>query len=127
MIQKLSIKGQKKDSLVKALDLYLTSYISYKPIAYSSYDRVSDICPARLFWYHYKPELPKIEIKDFWYPKDKGAIYIADFIFKWLESVKYGPQPDCDGSNSKGWKLDIDPLSGYVLMSIVPCWIEYHK
>lgn len=126
MIQRLLIEGQYKDSLVKALDLYLTSCIAYKPIAYSFYDRIDDGIPARLSWYHYKPEFSKIEIKDFWYPKDKGAIYIADFTFEWLEGIKYGPQPDCDGSNSNGWKLEIDP-GCQVLMDILPCWISYHK
>lgn len=126
MIQRLIVEGEYKDSLVKALDLYLTSFIAYKPIAYSFYDKMAENVPARLSWYHYKPELSKIEIKDFWYPKNKAAEYIADFTFEWLEIVNYGPQPPCDGSNSKGWTLSVEP-GGYVLMDIVPTWIEYHK
>lgn len=126
MIQRLIVEGQYKDSLIKAIDLYLTSFIAHKPIAYSSYDRLSDNSPARLSWYYHKPELPKIEIKDFWYPKGKGAEYISDFIFEWLGTVKYGPQPPCDGSNSKDWTLTIEEGRD-VLMDIVPTWIEYHK
>ncbi len=83
----------------------------------------------------------------------KDAEAIADQISAWLKVQEYGPQPDHDGSNNRGWiatnsgpvvsetpneyyKPDQDShwktfktydSSFYDVICIQPYWIEYHK
>ena len=59
----------------------------------------------------------------------KGA---ADFVSRWLAEQDYGPQPDHDGDNGKGWRL-FNETWGHVggewqaFVAVRPCWAMYGK
>lgn len=68
------------------------------------------------------------------------AATIADQCYAWLGNVQYPEEPDHDGSNSKGWRItnrvsqiategynQYGPDGFYVVFTIYPAWIEYHK
>ncbi len=63
------------------------------------------------------------------YPHDSEAVY--EFVRRWLQHADPGPEPDTDGSNSKGWKIFTAPHaqgSGcYASLAVQPCWITYGK
>jgi hypothetical protein len=54
----------------------------------------------------------------------------ADLIIGWLEQADYGPQPDHDGHNGKGWRLH-NGAGGHIggewqaLLAVEPVWAEY--
>lgn len=78
----------------------------------------------------------------FQYDSDKGMTPFptpvsldraAEIAFDWLGAQEYSPEPDHDGSNSKGWRLWRDTwgrIDGYghaAFVAIEPFWIEYGK
>ncbi len=65
---------------------------------------------------------------------------IATQIEAWLKSTEYQREPDHDGSNNKGYHIvGQGPALGppgsfypnhwafYTVLTVKPCWIEYHK
>jgi len=56
----------------------------------------------------------------------------ADFAAGWLDHADYGPEPDHDGDNEKGWRLyceswghvDNDPSA---FAAVQPVWAMYGK
>jgi hypothetical protein len=51
----------------------------------------------------------------------------ADLIIGWLGQANYGPQPDHDGHNGKGWRLHSGQIDGewQTLLAVEPVWAEY--
>lgn len=50
----------------------------------------------------------------------------------WLEAVEYGPEPNHDGDNKKGWRVfneRYSHVSGLwqAFVAIEPVWLEYGK
>jgi hypothetical protein len=48
----------------------------------------------------------------------------------WLDEVEYPPEPDHDGSNSKGFRLEKNlswDFNHGAECTIEPIWVEYHK
>lgn len=56
----------------------------------------------------------------------------ANFVLGWLAHADYGPEPDHDGDNGKGWRL-YNEAWGQVdgewqaFAAIEPCWAMYGK
>lgn len=56
----------------------------------------------------------------------------GDFALGWLEHVDYGPEPDHDGSNGKGWRIYNEDWGHvdhdqYAFVAIEPAWAMYGK
>jgi hypothetical protein len=57
----------------------------------------------------------------------------AEIAFDWLATQEYGPEPDHDGDNERGWRLfrdrwgHIDGLGYSAFVAVEPCWIEFGK
>jgi len=56
----------------------------------------------------------------------------AAFAEGWLRQAEYGPQPDHDGSNGKGWRVFNEAwghVGGYwqALLAVQPAWAWYGK
>jgi hypothetical protein len=87
--------------------------------------------PLRLifFWSLY-PLTEDIDM--FAFSNGLSAEEAADFARRWLEQIDYGPEPDHDGSNTKGFRIynerygHVDD-SSYGTVAITPEWIEYGK
>ncbi len=81
-----------------------------------------------------------------WHESGKGTMFpapmtdpemIADQVITWLANTEYGPQPDTDGHNSKGWHLSLHSpkitnggwpsYHPYDVFTIYPHWITYDK
>lgn len=62
------------------------------------------------------------------FPAKFGPEAIQSVIIGFLQNANYGIQPDCDGHNSKGWRLHNRGLGFHgAEMAIEPFWVEYHK
>lgn len=62
------------------------------------------------------------------FPLDLGGA--INFVINWLKNVQYGPQPDHDGSNGKGWRVYNERwghVAGYrcAIVGITPRWAMY--
>ena len=61
-----------------------------------------------------------------------GSATAAEIAQKWLDHVDYGPEPDHDGSNGKGWRI-YNETWGYVghewaaIIAVTPRWAMYGK
>jgi hypothetical protein len=57
----------------------------------------------------------------------------AEIAFDWLAQQKYGPEPDHDGNNHKGWRVfrdawgHIDGCGYQSFVAVEPLWMEYGK
>jgi len=56
----------------------------------------------------------------------------CDFVLAWLEQVDYGKQPDHDGDNHKGWKMENEEWGrvngdSAAFVKISPEWAMYGK
>lgn len=56
----------------------------------------------------------------------------ADFAAGWLDQVDYGPQPDHDGDNEKGWRVYCEDCGyikdiPYAFAAIEPAWAMHGK
>ena len=66
------------------------------------------------------------------FDKPKGRAELVDFAWQWLQDQDYGPQPDHDGSNGKGWRI-FNESWGHVnndwaaFCAIQPVWAMYGK
>ncbi len=82
-----------------------------------------------LHWYYRKDQTK--------FPYEFEVEQIVPFIMGWLKNQDYGPEPDLDGSCSKGWKLftehpyiqgkPTNPAWHNVVFAIQPEWAEHHK
>lgn len=66
------------------------------------------------------------------FPFKMDAEGCADWAYRWLENAEYGPEPDHDGSNSKGFKVYNDSWSrvdSYYgsLVAVKPEWCWHGK
>lgn len=73
--------------------------------------------------------------------EERGAVQLPfplnleraiEFVAGWLGEAKYGPQPDHDGSNGKGWRLFNGPWGHVVghhcgIVGVQTCWMIYPK
>lgn len=64
------------------------------------------------------------------YPLDFGGT--TQFIENWLKEVPYGPEPDHDGSNGKGWHMFTEGWGHvanlhYAIVGVQPAWAMYGK
>ncbi len=63
----------------------------------------------------------------------KKAEDIAIFVNGWLEEAKYGPSPDHDGSNVKGFQIyndrwgQVEDCGPYSFVAVKPAWSEIGK
>lgn len=66
------------------------------------------------------------------FPAVMGVDQLETVIKAWLDALMYGPEPDHDGSNSKGWHV-YNERYGRVndewqtFAAIEPVWLEYGK
>lgn len=56
----------------------------------------------------------------------------ADFVSRWLSEQSYGPEPDHDGDNGKGWRLYCEGWGHvgnlhYAICAVKPAWAMYGK
>lgn len=68
--------------------------------------------------------------EQFAYPHDLERT--NEFVKGWLKSVEYGPEPDHDGDNGKGWRVFTDfwgQIAGASssIVGIQPAWAMYGK
>lgn len=66
------------------------------------------------------------------FPAPLDVAAVKPFIEAWLKAADYGPQPDQDGSNGKGWRVYNETWthvadSHYAFVAIEPVWIMYGK
>lgn len=54
-------------------------------------------------------------------------IGFANFALDWLESADYGKEPDHDGDNSKGWRVQSGAGEWRILCTIEPVWAMHGK
>lgn len=86
-----------------------------------------------LFWSEPKDgRLPKSAVvQPLPYPMDKDAL--TAFVAGWLRTADYGPQPDHDGENGRGWTIYTDDSWGHVwgsfygVIAVKPAWAMYGK
>lgn len=66
------------------------------------------------------------------FPFKMDAAGAADFVKRWLAEADYGPEPDHDGHNEKGWRL-YNEAWGHVggdykaFVAVKPAWAMYGK
>jgi hypothetical protein len=65
-------------------------------------------------------------------PFKLDAAGAADFATRWLAEADYGPEPDHDGHNSKGWRLyceDWGHVDGeyQAFVAVKPAWAMHGK
>lgn len=66
------------------------------------------------------------------FPAALDAAEAEPFVKAWLKEQDYGPQPDHDGDNKKGWRVYNESWSmvahnARAFVAIEPCWIMYGK
>lgn len=65
-------------------------------------------------------------------PFPMGPSAAVEFAWHWLEQADYGPQPDHDGDNTKGWRVYNEEW-GHVaddyraFMAVAPVWMMHGK
>lgn len=66
------------------------------------------------------------------FPFAMDAVGAADFAWRWLAEQDYGPEPDHDGDNGKGWRVYCE-FWGHVggdwraICAVQPAWAMYGK
>lgn len=82
-----------------------------------------------LFWCN--PETSKVKGYNRFICKSNAA-EVSPMVEKWLRGVEYGPEPDHDGTNAKGWRV-YNENWGHVagmweaFAAIEPAWLMYGK
>lgn len=61
-----------------------------------------------------------------------SAAGMAPMVREWLAAAEYGPEPDHDGSNSKGWRIFNEAWGhvegeSYAICGIEPAWLMHGK
>lgn len=102
-------------------------------IAFGFYKKAEGyvITPEKgLVFFNYLDGAPKsLAIK---LPFKLDAEGAADFARRWLEEQNYGPEPDHDGDNGKGWRLyneEWGHVGGWTgsIVAVQPRWAMYGK
>jgi len=108
--------------LVFADNHYATHYFAKKGLSNNVRGHIELLSPARLtFFWHEADEAVALPFK-------LDAVGAADWAKRWLVEAEYGPRPDHDGSNSKGWRVFNQPMQmTYVICSIEPAWAMHGK
>jgi hypothetical protein len=86
---------------------------------------------------HYIQDVPG-KIIFLWHEDDRakplpfpmGAREVTAFVKGWLRRCgldAYGPQPDCDGSIERGWKISTKNIGFYSVLSVETAWMVYEK
>lgn len=118
VLYNLSITSDKDEHLKSSLNMFgIKNDISHFIVKDNSlflYDENS-------MRFSHESKLDKIN-----FPSKKPE-YVFQFIKSWLTVVKYPTEPDHDGSNGKGFQIDIDSDSWQIIIKVTPHWIEYHK
>lgn len=65
-------------------------------------------------------------------PFKMGIEGAAEFVWSWLQEQDYGPEPDHDGDNGKGWMVYTDGwghvgVYRYAICAVFPAWAMYGK
>lgn len=66
-------------------------------------------------------------------PFKLDAAGAADFARRWLAEQDYGPEPNHDGDNGRGWRLyneswgRVDDCGSYSFVAVKPEWAMYGK
>lgn len=108
----------------------VTDVKSYKSLALASdFPRISS--SLILYWADPGPESGAVML-----PYPMCLKQISEFVWGWLESltsVEWPPEPEHDGSNSKGWRIfnerwsQIDGEGHYAFAKIEPFWQVHGK
>jgi hypothetical protein len=115
-------------SLAKCLDIAFEGAPGGKAVGWAVMDGKAELKqnPQRLvlFW---SMEEPAIAL-----PAPMTAEDAEPFVRAWLKEQDYGPQPDHDGDNGKGWRVYNESWSMVAgkhraFVAIEPCWIMYGK
>lgn len=121
----IDITARGRDNLERILDVVL---MSNTPTHWCSHPDKGTI----YFWS--KPDrVPEGILVYGLFPEWATAKAWADDVNTWLSIEDYGPQPDLDGSCSKGFRVynehygRIDGFSNYSFLAIKPEWAEHHK
>ena len=66
------------------------------------------------------------------FPAPLGMAELSGIIEAWLDQVDYGPQPNYDGDNEKGWQFIIGPHWSHFqtigeCFGVAPKWMMYGK
>lgn len=77
-----------------------------------------------LFWDNTKGAIPL--------PYPMNLERTVDFVEGWLSGVEYGPEPDNDGSNKRGWRVfteDWGIVAGHhrAILAVQPEWAMFGK
>ncbi len=66
------------------------------------------------------------------FPASLDAEGAADMAWRWLKEADYGPEPDHDGSNSRGWRIYNEDWghvadSYQAICAVQPEWVMHGK
>ena len=86
--------------------------------------------PSYLILYWHAESVAKTGVVPFPSPVDSDIV--ADFVWAWLRAQDYGPEPDHDGSNEKGFRMWTEAWGRvddetYSYIAIRPLWTWYGK
>lgn len=122
------VTGMGTDALADALRLALKlSSANKTPVSHYAVDPKAGM---GLFWADATDER---RVQTVPLPCPVGVEEITALVTGWLRTVDYGPEPDHDGSNTKGWRVYNDPGgarlwgSFYGIVAVQPQWAEHGK
>lgn len=114
---RVDVTSEGKINFDKVMSLFNHTAIGYRIDA--------GITPILIFyWAETKSMIP--------FPVALSEEEFADMAHKWLSLVDYGPQPDHDGDNDKGWRI-YNEAWGHVhdewqaFVAVEPAWAMYGK
>lgn len=126
LVQKLSVASDTKEQLVHAISIFLAwhSSVSHFLVGVDVIQRPF----LTLQWHENGKGQPLIAPLN-------SADAIADQIYAWLKTVDYDREPDHDGSNNRGWLIELNSAQRgdnanrgfYDVFTVYPYWVEYSK
>ncbi len=118
----VSITAKGKELLRHVLALVMVDY--HQAIAYLEDDSPGDYGTKRLhmYWYYDDDNTNATKL-----PYPFNLDQCVEFVWGWLQNANYGPEPDIDGSCSRGWRIKGGSWAPYVIFVIEPMWAEHHK
>jgi hypothetical protein len=86
--------------------------------------------PTLLLYWHVPDDQRKDPVQRFGFKMKFDALLA--FIREWLSQQDYGPEPDHDGSNGKGWRVYNEAWThvagdNYAFLGVQPSWAWYGK
>ena len=138
----IDITAEGKSSLLRAMEIAFAhnapgkSAKSYRimnlaSVPYAEIPKDLEGKKAFVFrWTEKEPRKEHDDISDF--PFNLDAEGAADFAFRWLQEQDFGPQPDHDGHNNKGWRIYTGFWGHvmderYAICAVIPWWACYGK